>query len=224
MRKPPALDVLSDMSFRVKVTVILQMGFRALCMHMALYLWARVYGISIAKPPQGVDKGYWGAGAACPDGNVFARLHVVAATASLQRANAKDNSALNSVSLRCDDGAEIQSVEGPDGHWGQLIELISPHFATLMALVLSAWSSDLMYCSRCLPRGAWSDWVECPAGEYIYGARIKSEALQTSGDNLALCFADVIVSNFLVPLVFGAVSSLGALLLTRTASCLQSKN
>mmetsp|Transcript_43523 Transcript_43523/g.100178 ORF Transcript_43523/g.100178 Transcript_43523/m.100178 type:complete len:500 (-) Transcript_43523:39-1538(-) len=100
--------------------------------------------LSSVKTMQGVDKGYWGAGAACPDGKYATGMRLK----MMPLDPTADNSALNSVSLRCDDGAEIQSVEGPDG--------------------------------------AWSDWVECPAGEYIYGARIKSEALQTSGDNLAL--------------------------------------
>mmetsp|Transcript_48850 Transcript_48850/g.116135 ORF Transcript_48850/g.116135 Transcript_48850/m.116135 type:complete len:547 (+) Transcript_48850:122-1762(+) len=99
---------------------------------------------SVMNPTGEVDKGFFGAGAACPEGHYATaiRLKIMPYDPNA------DNSAMNSVGVRCDDGATLQSIEGPDGEW--------------------------------------TNWAECPAGQFIYGARVHSQAYNPSGDNSAL--------------------------------------
>ncbi|CAK0910010.1 unnamed protein product [Prorocentrum cordatum] len=65
--------------------------------------------------PEAVAAGFWGSGAECPSGTYVsgARLKV------METAPGVDNSGLNRVGLRCTDGSEAESIEGPDGEWTQ---------------------------------------------------------------------------------------------------------
>lgn len=68
---------------------------------------------AILVPPGVAAQGFWGSGASCPSNQYVtgARLKVMANTIGT------DNTGLNAVGLRCSDGSEVQSIEGPDGTW-----------------------------------------------------------------------------------------------------------
>jgi len=67
----------------------------------------------VLTPPSAANRGFWGSGVACPSGTfaIGSRLKVMPISKT------KDNTALNSVGLKCDDQSEVQSAEGPDGTW-----------------------------------------------------------------------------------------------------------
>lgn len=96
---------------------------------------------SIIEAEAGSNLGFWGAGVACPDGHFVnaVRLKV------MPLEEGADNSALNAIGLKCDDGTEITSAEGADG--------------------------------------TWSDWGECPEGEFVYGFRARAQGYDKSVDN-----------------------------------------
>jgi len=65
----------------------------------------------------GTPLGYWGAGVACPTGS-FAN----GARLKISSPHDGDLTALNAVGLRCEDGTELSTVEGPDGSWTEWAE------------------------------------------------------------------------------------------------------
>jgi len=63
-----------------------------------------------------IDRGFWGNGASCPEGSFvngasLKRMPYFSAPAT------KDNTGLNAMKLKCSDGNEVASAEGPDGVW-----------------------------------------------------------------------------------------------------------
>jgi len=68
---------------------------------------------TVLAPPGLLSRGFWGSGAACPPGEFMtgARLKIMPPT------HGADNTGLNAVGVRCTDGTEKQTVEGPDGVW-----------------------------------------------------------------------------------------------------------
>lgn len=75
---------------------------------------------TVLTPPHTAARGFWGSGAACPSGKYLTgvRLKQMPSVANA----AVDNTGLNAVGIRCDDGSEISTVEGPDGEWGPYID------------------------------------------------------------------------------------------------------
>jgi hypothetical protein len=73
---------------------------------------------SVLEPPSGTPQGFWGSGAVCPVGHYVnaARLKV------MPTGGGADNTGLNRVAFKCTDGTETQTIEGPDGQWGQWAE------------------------------------------------------------------------------------------------------
>lgn len=65
--------------------------------------------------PEAAAAGFWGSGAECPSGAYVSgsRLKVMSTVSGA------DNSGLNRIGLRCTDGSEVDSIEGPDGEWTQ---------------------------------------------------------------------------------------------------------
>lgn len=68
---------------------------------------------TVLAPPGLLARGFWGSGAACPPGAFMtgARLKIMPPTPGA------DNTGLNAVGVKCTDGTEKQTVEGPDGAW-----------------------------------------------------------------------------------------------------------
>jgi len=68
---------------------------------------------TVLAVPGLLARGFWGSGAACPPGAFMtgARLKI------MPPKNGVDNTGLNAVGVRCTDGTEKQTVEGPDGAW-----------------------------------------------------------------------------------------------------------
>jgi len=99
---------------------------------------------SILTVPSIASRGFWGSGAACPTGAnvVGARFKVMPPSGTA------DNTGLNAVGLRCSDGTDVQTIEGPDGEW--------------------------------------SDWVECPKGQRVYGYRVQNQDLGRDADSAGL--------------------------------------
>jgi hypothetical protein len=63
--------------------------------------------------PESVAMGFWGSGAECPEST-----YVTGARLKIQPKRLHhDNTGLNRVGLRCSDGSEASSIEGPDGEW-----------------------------------------------------------------------------------------------------------
>jgi len=67
----------------------------------------------ILKVPQTADMGFWGGGAACPEGKYINGVQIKVKPNS----NEGDNTALNCVRFKCEGGAEIATAEGADGAW-----------------------------------------------------------------------------------------------------------
>lgn len=61
----------------------------------------------------GVDMGFWGSGAACPNGTYVTggRIKMMPLSAT------SDNTGLNGIGLKCSDSSTVSSVQGPDGQW-----------------------------------------------------------------------------------------------------------
>lgn len=73
---------------------------------------------SVLTLPNAPRLGFWGSGARCPQSTFVtgARLKVMPISGS------EDNTALNAVELRCSDGQESKTIEGPDGTWSEWAE------------------------------------------------------------------------------------------------------
>jgi len=74
----------------------------------------------VLTPPQTAQVGFWGGGAACPDGNYIKGVQIKVKP----NADTGDNTALNCVKFKCQDGTEIQTAEGPDGAWTEWAECL----------------------------------------------------------------------------------------------------
>lgn len=68
---------------------------------------------SVISLPGAPHKGFWGSGAKCPHDSYVtgAKLKI------MPLAEHQDDTALNAVGLRCSDGTEVNTVEGPNGGW-----------------------------------------------------------------------------------------------------------
>jgi len=71
-------------------------------------------------PPQTTDKGFWGGGAACPEGKYIMGVQIKVKP----NAETGDNTALNCVKFKCEGGTEIQTAEGEDGAWTAYAECL----------------------------------------------------------------------------------------------------
>jgi len=74
----------------------------------------------IIKPPQSTDKGFWGGGAACPEGKYIRGVKIKVKP----NADVDDNTALNCVKFKCEGDKEIGTAEGADGAWTEWAECL----------------------------------------------------------------------------------------------------
>lgn len=75
---------------------------------------------AVLKGPPAADLGFWGGGAACPAGKFVKGVQMKVKA----NANTGDNTAVNCVKFKCEDGSEIQTAEGPDGDWTKWAECL----------------------------------------------------------------------------------------------------
>lgn len=105
--------------------------------------------------PQTPDTGYWGGGAACPDGKFIKGVQIKVKP----NADKGDNTALNCVKFKCEDGTVIQTAEGPDGAWTQWAECLPGQTIASLSVRLQAYQmgqdnsgiNDLMF--KCRSKG-----------------------------------------------------------------------
>mmetsp|Transcript_136320 Transcript_136320/g.240947 ORF Transcript_136320/g.240947 Transcript_136320/m.240947 type:complete len:599 (+) Transcript_136320:181-1977(+) len=63
--------------------------------------------------------GFWGSGAACAPGSFVKGVQL-----KVKPTGAWDNTGVNALKFRCDDGKEVQTAEGPDGNWSDWAECL----------------------------------------------------------------------------------------------------
>jgi hypothetical protein len=109
----------------------------------------------IITPPQSAKRGDWGGGAACPDGKYITGVQIKVKP----NADTGDNTALNCVKFKCDDGTEIQTAEGPEGEWSDWAECEPDQKIFALSVRVQAYRigqdnsgiNDLMF--QCRPSG-----------------------------------------------------------------------
>jgi len=69
---------------------------------------------STLTPPNSINMGFWGGGAACPNNTYIKGAQIKVKPIS---ADGSDNTAMNGVKFKCEDDSTIQTAEGPDGAW-----------------------------------------------------------------------------------------------------------
>ena len=69
---------------------------------------------TIIEPPWTQDWGSWGSWSKCPGGHYVEAVRVKVEN---YQGTFYDDSALNGIRLKCSDGQELSSREGPDGQW-----------------------------------------------------------------------------------------------------------
>jgi len=91
----------------------------------------------VLSPSNTADIGFWGGGATCPNGNYAQGVAL--------KIDGNANGGINAIKMRCTDGTELATIEGPFGEW--------------------------------------TAWQECPAGQVIYGYRVKKSPLDVTGSS-----------------------------------------
>mmetsp|Transcript_60631 Transcript_60631/g.172314 ORF Transcript_60631/g.172314 Transcript_60631/m.172314 type:complete len:501 (+) Transcript_60631:100-1602(+) len=179
---------------------------------------------SVLAPPRAAAKGFWGSGAACPSGAhaVGAKLKVMPQTAGI------DNTGLNSVGLRCSDGTEVTSIEGPHGEWtswadcpqGQQIygfrmqrqaSVLGKDDAGIAALEFICRAPDLSAFDKLqfhtavqataaasMVSAGWGSELVCPPKEAVCGAQANVLRDQGAGDDMGITDIRVYCCNMKV--------------------------
>jgi len=107
---------------------------------------------AILVPPQTTQKGFWGGGAACPEGNFIKGVQIKVQP----NGDGGDNTALNCVKFKCEDGTEIQTAEGADGAWTEWAECLPGQTIAALSVRVMAYRlgqdnsgiNDLMFKCR----------------------------------------------------------------------------
>mmetsp|Transcript_23081 Transcript_23081/g.46948 ORF Transcript_23081/g.46948 Transcript_23081/m.46948 type:complete len:510 (-) Transcript_23081:8-1537(-) len=167
---------------------------------------------SVLMPEGTTARGFWGSGATCPQGAyvVAVRLKIMPMSAD----PSVDNTALNAVGLKCDDGTELSSIEGPDGTWGAWVECPVGQRAYglrmrgreqgpgrdnvgVSDLAFACRSPDFSAFSRperwrpefgraAAAAGGWSPEVDCKTKEAVCGLQVSVKKDQGKGDDMGV--------------------------------------